>query len=239
MKRGEIGFDRRLKRDSLDAAAAMAASKTDIQTARKRLDELLSSSVANSGVRGARSKTITVLLRIWLSEQNGLREDAGELFTKGSHGERLALHWGLAMVTYPFFYDVVSITGRLLKLQTETSLSEITRRTKEKWGDRERVARSARHVVQSIRDWGVLQSEEKKGIYRPSLPIRIMNDPIVGWLVEATLKASGNRTAALPTLLQAPSLFPFAMPTLLQRESISPRVEFSSEGLDERTVVIR
>jgi hypothetical protein len=239
MKQGEIGFDRRLKREWLDVTASLASSGADIQTIRQRLDELLSSSVAESGMRGARSKTITVLCRLWVSHNNGLREDARKLFAQGSDLERPALHWGLAMVTYPFFFDVVSIIGRLLNLQMETSLSEITRRTKEKWGDRERVARSARHVVQSVRDWGMLRSEGKKGIYRATAPMKLTNDRLIGWLIEATLRASGAEMGSLQRLLQSPSLFPFSMPAFVQREWVSPRVEFSSEGLDERTIVIR
>lgn len=53
--------------------------------------------------------------------------------------------------------------------QGTASLSEVVRRTKEKWGDRERVARSARHVLQSVRDWAVLTPGGSAGVYEPAL----------------------------------------------------------------------
>ena len=169
MKPGEIGFDRRLRREWLDFVADYAAAHVAPDVIRAKLHDLLAPVVAESGERGARSKTITVLLRLWVVSDprtDGLRLDALRLLPTCTPGERLALHWGLAMAVYPFFADVVSSIGRLLRLQPTVSLAEVVRRTKEKWGDRERVARSARHVLQSIRDWAVLAETGAAGVYQ-------------------------------------------------------------------------
>lgn len=241
MKPGAIGFDRRLKREWLDATAALAASGAGLPSIRCQLDDLLAAFLAESGERGARSKSITVLCRIWAAPQretDGLRADAWRLWERASDEERLALHWGLSMATYPFFYDVVSIIGRLLALQAEVRLWEITRRAKERWGDRERVSRSARHVVQSIRDWDVLVPSEQKGVYRSAPRRRLDRPEVVAWMLEALLRAGRVEMAPFRQLQQSPALFPFSMDTRLTQIRENPRLELGRQGLDEDILMV-
>lgn len=198
--------------------------------------------VFSSPQRGARSKTITVLCRIWAvpeRETDGLRTDARRLLGRVSGEEQLALHWGLSMATHPFFYDVVSIIGRLLALQAEVSLSEITRWAKEKWGDREHVSRSARRVVQTIRDWGGLALSEQKGVYRSAPRRRLDRSEIVAWMLEALLRAGRVGMAPFRQLLQSPALFPFSMDVCLTQVRENPRLELCRQGLDEDMIVVR
>lgn len=214
MKSGEIGFDRRLRREWLDFLADSVAAGIAPDVIRAKLDKLLGPVVAESGERGARSKTITVLLRLWLVSDprtDGLRQDALRLFTTSSADERLAMHWGLAAATYPFFFDVVASIGRLLRLQPTISLSEVVRRAKEKWGDRERVARSARHVLQSIRDWSVLIGAGRAGVYRAAPHLAILQGDLAPWMLEAVLRGSGAAMVPFHQLGQSPALFPFSV----------------------------
>ena len=214
MKPGEIGFDRRLRREWVDFVADCAAAYVAPDVIRANLHDRLAPSIAESGERGARSKTITVLLRLWVvadPRTEGLRLDAVRLLPTCKPGERLALHWGLAMAVYPFFADVVSSVGRLLRLQPTVSLAEVVRRTKEKWGDRERVARSARHVLQSIRDWAVLKDSGSAGVYEAALPQAELQGDLALWLIEAVLQGSGTSIGSLRQLDRAPALFPFAV----------------------------
>lgn len=241
MKPGEIGFDRRLRREWLDFVSDCAAAHVAPDVIRAKLHDLLAPVVAESGERGARSKTITVLGRLWLVSDpriDGLRRRALEAFPSLAAGEQLALHWGLALVVYPFFFDVVSAIGRLLKLQGTASLSEVVRRTKEKWGDRERVARSARHVIQSLSDWSVLAVGKNKGVYSAPVPKPLGRD-ICWWMLEALLLGSGAAMVPFKQLVQSPAAFPFVMD--LVRADV-PRVatlEVVRHGGDEDVVVLR
>jgi len=65
-----IGFDRRVKLEWLDAVAWKAATETDIAEVRKYLDDFLQSECRS---KEARRKTITVLTRIW----SGYRRNIG------------------------------------------------------------------------------------------------------------------------------------------------------------------
>lgn len=242
MKPGEIGFDRRIRREWLDFVADSAAAGVAPDVIRKKLDDLLSPDVAESGERGARSKTITVLTRLWLVPDpriDGLRRHALEAFLPAVSEERLALHWGLAMAVYPFFFDVVSVIGRLLKLQGTASLSEVVRRTKEKWGDRERVARSARHVLQCVRDWGVLTPGGPAGVYQAALRQRSLGNDSSWWMLEALLLGSRLRMAPRRLLVQSPAIFPFVVNVVSVDLARDAPLELTRHGGEEEIVALR
>jgi hypothetical protein len=242
MKPGEIGFDRRLRREWLDFVADCAAAHVAPEVIRAKLHDLLASAVADSGERGARSKTITVLLRLWVVSDprtDGLRLDALRRWPTCAPGERLALHWGLTMAEYPFFADVVSSIGRLLRLQPTVSLAEIVRRTKEKWGDRERVARSARHVLQSIRDWAVLKDSGSAGVYEAAPPQVELRGDLALWLLEAVLHGSGTSFCALRQLEHAPALFPFSVAVRSAEIERCSRLELVHQADGETSVGLR
>ena len=242
MKPGEIGFDRRLRREWLDFVADCAAAHVAPDVIRAKLHDLLGPVVAESGERGARSKTITVLLRLWVvfdPRTDGLRLDALRRLPTCAPGERLTLHWGLAMAVYPFFADVVSSIGRLLRLQPTVSLAEVVRRTKEKWGDRERVARSARHVLQSIRDWAVLAETGSAGVYQAAPPQAALRGDLALWMIEAVLQGSRTSIGSLRQLERAPALFPFAVALRSAEIERCSRLEFVRQAGNEDTVGLR
>jgi hypothetical protein len=242
MKAGEIGFDRRVRREWLDFVADCAAARIAPDETRAKLHNVLAPSVAESGERGARSKTITVLLRLWVvpdPRTDGLRQDAIRLLPLCAPPERLALHWGLAIAVYPFFSDVVSAIGRLLRLQPRIGLAEVVRRAKEKWGDRDRVARSARHVLQSIRDWAVLTETERRGVYELAPPHTTLRGDLGAWMIEAVLQGSSASVASLRHLDRAPALFPFRVNLRSAEVLRNPRLELIRQAGDDDLVGIR
>lgn len=242
MKPGEIGFDRRVRREWLDFTADCAAAGLSREEIRTTLHALLAPAVAESGERGARSKTITVLLRLWVIpdvRSDGLRQDALRMLPACSAAERLALHWGLAVATYPFFLDVVSAIGRLLRLQSSISLPEVVRRAKEKWGDRERVARSARHVLQSVRDWSTLIATGRAGVYQTAPGQTELRGDLALWMLEALLRGSSVGMAAFGQLEQSPGLFPFHVALRASEVHRSPRLELVRQAGHDDTVLLR
>ena len=111
-------------------------------------------------------------------ELRPLRNEALILFRNRTGRDRLVLHWGMCLSTYPFFRDVAAATGRLLGLQGKAALSQITRRTAEVWGERSTVARAAQRIVRSLIDWRILMETEERGVFAPSPRIRVTDG---GW----------------------------------------------------------
>ncbi|HHY35075.1 MAG TPA: hypothetical protein GX510_05510 [Firmicutes bacterium] len=234
-----IGFDRRVKLEWLDAAAWKAATETDITEVRKYLDDFLQPECRS---REARRKTITVLTRIWArvpQKHRSLQEQALGILTEDGPDTRLWLHWGMTLVAYPFFRDIADIIGRLLSLQNEVSLEQIYRRLAERWGERSTVRRASQRVVRSMVDWGVLQDTPVKGVYIPAAKKGPASDSSVQlWFLEALLHSESTPMAILQQLPKLPSAFPFHLDISVAAIRQSKRFEIQRQGLDLDMVTI-
>ncbi len=240
-----IGFSQRVKLDWLERTAhhaLMGASRAVIQAdlqdyLRDRL------SVDGSAERGNREKTISILLKTWVTVPialQPLRDEALDHLRRLPTRERLPLHWGMSMAVYPFFGSVAETAGRLLGLQGSVGAAHVQRRVAEALGERDTVHRATRRVLRSFIDWGVLDQTDAKGVYGPT-PTRPVGDPaLAAWLVEAALHAGSPPSAPLRSLMSSPALFPFALepvsPRLLAH---NPRLEIYRQGLDEDMVALR
>ena len=148
----QVGIDRRIRLEWLEYTASLVMagnSKEDIVAAlQEKLKDVLAGG-GNSG-RGCREKTITVLTRVWVNSPARFAsfKNAGlEILRRAPENEHLAVHWSALMATYPFWRDVAEITGRLLGLQGTASVSQVLRRIKETYGERQTVSRSCQRAL--------------------------------------------------------------------------------------------
>lgn len=240
IEKGEIGFDRRLKLPWLDFTADLVGRGASPADVRQSLSQYLEGVLAESGTRGARSKTITVLCRLWCDDGSlvdPLRHDAVQFHRELPRKDSVWLHTGLAIATYPFFLSTLETLGRLLRLQQDVSLQEATRRVCEQWGDRERVARSARHVIQTVRDWGLLESTSKKGVYVSPEPRPLPQINLGIWLVRALLAGARRDIAPLAEVLGSPAIYPFQVSIIAPHHlRQSERIRLIRHGLDEELI---
>ncbi len=240
----QIGFSQRIRLEWLERSANLALSGFDRVAAYQALQELLQNqlSVDGNAKRGNREKAITILMKVWITVPNGLesfRDEGLSLLRNLPKDDRIAIHWGMSMATYPFWGTVAETTGRLLRLQGSAMAAQVQRRVRELLGERETVSRAARRVLRSYLDWGVLRETAQKGTYEQG-PVRAVNDPqAVTWLISAALMASGVNSAPLNAVTQGPALFPFNLvrPTAKALEECG-RLESHRQALDEDTVVL-
>ena len=207
-----VGFDRKIRLSWLDATADWAAQGLSAAAIRTRLDRLLDGEVAGKGPHSARGKNMTVLMHVWVLVPETLvqlRNDGLNLLDGRSCRDRLPLHWGMCLATYPFFRDVAETTGRLLTLQGRAALSQIVRRTTESWGSRSTVARATQRVVRSFVAWDVLGETRERGIFVPATKAEVTDSAVAPWLVEAGLTNSDHREYPLAGLANAVFFFPF------------------------------
>ncbi len=243
MRNRIVGFDRELKLKWLDTTADLVVQGLGEKDILERLKVLLDGELTdNNSVRSAKGKTITVLLHIWVKVPDivkPLRDDAIKLIHQPD-SNRLILHWGLCLATYPFFAFVVETIGRLAKLQGTFSPIHVQRRAREQYGERETVSRAVNRIIQSLIDWGVIRETGEKRIFEIEKPVLIKNNSYKRWLIEAVLISSGNNSAPLKTLFNSPSLFPF---DIVQANSKvveeSKRLELFLHGLNEEMVTLR
>jgi hypothetical protein len=145
------------------------------------------------------------------------------------------------MATYPFWGAVAAHVGRLLRLQGTVAASQVQRRLREQYGERETVSRRVRYILRSFVDWGVLEETPEKGIYTFGLSRTVERLELIAWLVEAFLHAQPDGSVSLRGLVNSPSLFPFRLAPVRVYDlvTVSGQLDVLRHGLDEGLVMLR
>jgi hypothetical protein len=241
----QIGFSQRVRLEWFEHAARLASAGNAPVEIEAALQDVLSDKLSVGGMaeRGNREKAISILLKIWVrppKDIEPLRDDGLKLLQDLPKAQHVAVHWGLSMAVYPFWGAVAETTGRLLRLQGTAAASQVQRRVKESYGERETVARAARRVLRSFHDWGVLDETGNKGVYEAATPIAISVPRTIAWMMEAFLRSKPEGRAPPKAIVDSPALFPFRFElsggaTALQ----NGRLDVTRHGLDEEIVMLR
>jgi len=235
-----VGFDRDIRLAWLDATAEGVIQGLGVPELRSRLDAVLASEVPGEGVHSSRGKTETVLLRIWQNTPPQLqpfRQEAIEYFPHAVPTDRLAIHWGMTMVAYPFFADMAATIGRLATLQGTVARRQIRRRISEVWGERTTIERAWPRAIATLLNWRVIVRTEERDVYRLAEPVAVADQRIQRWLVEAHYLARGNGSIPFVDLVHGPALFPFRLSLAAYDLRNHPRLDVIRLGLDEDVVV--
>lgn len=241
----QIGIDRIISVNWLDKMSQLILAGNDKDTICEIFDELLKDKLSGGkpGVRGSREKTITILLKTWLtvpSDLKALRDYGLKLLRILSQKDRIIVHWGMIQASYPFWSAVAAHTGRILNLQKTVASVHIQRRIREDYGERETVSRATQRVLRSFLDWGVLKETGDKGIYWQGNQYQVEDPSLITWLVEASLHTRLNGSAAIKDLLVSPSIFPFRLAHISAEHvaSLSPRLNILKHGLDDDLLML-
>jgi hypothetical protein len=242
----QIGIDRIVRLEWLEKAAQLAQAEIPKVMAKQNLLETLAISFPTSdpSVRGSLSKTVTILMNVWLSgpkELADLKKAGLELLRIKSEGDRLAIHWAMLIATYPFWGAVSHQTGRLLRLQETITAEQVQRRICEQYGERESVFRRVRYVLRSFIAWGVLQETKTKGIYCKGLSLSIDDARLIAYLIESILHAKTDTSARLADMLDSTSLFPFRLKRTTAQSLLiaSPRLDYVRQHMNDDLVMLK
>ena len=211
-RRKTIGFDRRLALDWLEATASRVAAGDSLEELRAGMWQYLDGKVSGDKFNSDRGKTMTVLTRIWgkvPAAVEPLKSRAVAVFQTSKARDHLALHWAMAIASYPVFSDVAATAGRLLTLQNSFSLAQLTNRMVAQWSERPVLVKSTQRIIRSLVDWGALADTETRGVYGrapKSLPV---SKEIALLLCEALLLDNEHHSLPANQLLDHPALFPF------------------------------
>jgi len=241
----QIGIDRLIRLEWLENTANLVLAGNDENGVQVELEQVLAPAFPTSSpnTRGSLSKTLTILLKTWVRVRGDIRplRDTGlELLRVSGKNDRLVIHWGMIMAAYPFWGAVANQTGRLLRLQNNAVASQIQRRLKEQYGERETVSRRVRYVLRGFIDWGVLSETKEKGIYCQG-STRPVDDPkLIAWLIEASLHTRSGGSAPIKAMLDSTGLFPFQLTHLSPEHlvSMSSRLDLLHHGLDDDVVML-
>lgn len=241
-RRANIGFDRRIDLEWLDAAAAQAVAGAPTDEMRAYLWNLLDGAVSGDKHNTARGKTLTVLNHIWgdvPGPAGSLRERAMAQLEGCTPDERLALHWAMMVGTYPVFTDTAAAVGRILTLQGSFTLAHLTRRLVGVWGERSTLERAGQRIVRSMVQWGVLRDTATRGMY-DAVPRRRKVGPAVGTvLIEALLVDAEEVSVPLDQLTGHPAIFPFELDVNANHVRGASQFRVHRQGLDSDFVELQ
>lgn len=233
--RTSIGFDRKVDLAWLDAVASRVADGATEEEVRSYLWRLLDGVVTGDQINSARGKTVTVLIHIWCQvpeHARELRDRAVRLIPELTPDRRVALHWTMALATYPFFADVATAVGRLLALQGNMTLAQVTRRLVELWGERSTMVRAAQRVVRSMVQWGILKDTDERGIYvRAGAPMET-DGALAQLLLKALLLGLSLDEIPLESAVSHPALFPFDLKITATELAALEQFRVYRQGLD-------
>ena len=245
-REAQIGFSQRIRLEWFEQTARLILTGNDKTKINDSLQDLLRDrvSVGGASARGNREKVITILLKTWLTvprDREKLRDEGLEIFQILPRKDRIAVHWGMVLATYPFWGSVAAHTGRLLRLQGTAAAGHVQRRVREQYGERETASRAARRVLRSFIDWAVLNETQDKGVYEHGQQYPVEQPALIAWMVEASLYSHSNRSAAIRDLLGGPSMFPFRLAHVSAERlaSLSPRLEVLPHGLGDDLAMLR
>lgn len=224
-----LGFDRRVTLDWLDETAGLTLRNPDPVTVRAALHERLADSIAG---QEARTKTITLLCRIWVNPPVALhlRDEALGLLPALLPADRIWLHWGLTLLAFPFFRDVTATVGRLLQIQGSCTVGQVTDRMISAWGERSTLIRATQRVLRSLVEWEALAEQQPRGSFvsPPRRSTEVAELHI--WMIDAVLRAHTNEGIALTELNHLPELFPFQVSVARHHIVRLERFEILAQG---------
>lgn len=238
-----LGFDRKISLDWLDATLHLVEQELSAGEIHTRLNSLLEGQLSGTSHNSARGKTKTVLMHIWVNVPDELvdfRNRAITLSKLHDHDKRVLLHWGMCLVTYPFFFDLALNIGRLLNIQEEISLLQLQRRMVENWGERSTLTRAVQRLIRNMIDWNILRESKQRGHYRLASKILLNNHGnLASWLIEAFMLASDSEVRSFKTIIVNPVFFPFQFALSSSEFERNSKFEIIRQGLGEELVIVR
>ncbi len=211
--RRRIGFDRTIAAEWLDATVARVMTGEPPEITKDFIWRFLENVETGTTHSSGRGKTLTVLSRIWISaprQVEPLKQAALKCVATAPGERRIGVHWAMVVGTHPFFFDIATHIGKLLKLHGHATRSQIRRHMTETWGDRSTLERTIQHVLRSMVQWGLLRAGEEHGsIIGPAQ--RISTDNQVGQILMHSVLLGCRGGLPFPYLVDHPALFPFVV----------------------------
>jgi hypothetical protein len=233
-----VGFDQKILLHQLDFIAREIPRTESRQELYEKVDEFLTADIA--GFK-SRLNARTILFKIWYlveQEYNSLQQDALKLIEEVYPEERKVIHWGMTLLAYPFFADMVNELGTMFKLQDEVPSEQITRRIKALYGDRRRVEVSISATMTSLREWKTVVSEKRNIQKLPEHREIIRSPQLQQWISEILLRVLEVSSLPVEQFNNHPLLFPFIL-DITTDDLDKNRFNIIRQGVDMRMVSLK
>ena len=227
-----LGFIRNIRLTWLEAAAESRLRNEEMKSVRNDLEQTLKNEIEGDG---ARRKTIDVLVGIWhktASVDQTLHNQALALYPIIQSNEHVWLHYGLALLYYPFFRQTAAVIGQFARTGEPITGSAVKNRLAAEIGHLGSLNRAAERIVASLVDWGMLVHEKKGNIYHPQLQVfKSTSQELQCWLLANALTSHPSDQLPFPDLIRLPELFPFKFTVTLDNLRTNSKFNIQKQGM--------
>ena len=232
-----VGFLQYVTKDWLDATVAFYQTRQNIDEVKASLDTLIKFDVPKNEER---RKTIDVLTRIWARippKFDSLRLDALSFYDDLDPNERIILHWGMALLAYPFFRDIVFSIGSLLKIQDDFTSTQLRNKLISNWGHRTTIIRAIDRNIQSLKNWNILIIDGKS--LKQNSKMIIKNESLCLWFLECIFRAENLDSMLFEKLVSSQTMFPFELKIPVYKIKQAKNFEYQIHGMNIEMISLR
>lgn len=206
-----IGFNRTIKLIWLDATAALCAEGLSTPEIRARLAPVIGQEIASAENQ---RKATDILINIWVNTASispALHGQAVAAFASAATAaDRLALHYGLALVAYPFLRETAAAIGVLTRSAGELTQIALKQRLIAGRGQLGSLEKAVERILASLTDWGALDRDRQRHVYTPpAQPIGAASAAAETRLLACAALAHPAEELPFSDLLRLPELYPF------------------------------
>lgn len=227
-----IGFNRNIYLPWLDATAAFCAETDDPAEIRARLEPVVGQRISSAVNR---RKAIDILINIWVKSAEiapQLHAEAVAHFQKSPViGDRIWLHYGLALLVYPFFRNVTAAIGQLGRIEDPITPAMVKQRLISGRGQLGSLEKAVERIMFSLRNWDMLAKTDQRYAYAPQRQgFHASSADLEAWLLACALRAHPAEELPFADLLHLPELFPFRFTLAVDRLRADPRFVVQRQG---------
>ncbi len=226
-----LGFIHNITLTWLDAAAESRLRNDNVLAMRRDLEQVVSRDVKGDV---SRRKTIDVLVGIWQKNafvDKDLHSRAMTFFPTVPSNERVWLHYGLALLYYPFFRQTAAVIGQFARTGEPITRQAVKGRLASELGHLGSLNRASERIVASLVDWGCLEHKKKGNLYAPKLQSFITsNNKLQIWFLTCALSSHPADHLPFPDLIRLPELFPFRISITIDSLRVNNRFNVQRQG---------
>jgi hypothetical protein len=227
-----IGFNRNIILPWLDAAAAFCAETDDPVELRAHLEPVVGQRIASAANR---RKAIDILVNIWVKSAGiapELRDEAVAHFQATPViGDRIWLHYGLTLLYYSFFREVVAAIGQLGRYEDRVTPAMVKQRLISSRGQLGSLEKAVERIMFSLRNWDLLTESDQRYAYAPQRQaFPASSADLEAWLLACALRAHPADELPFADLLRLPELFPFRFTLAVDDLRAHPRFAVQRQG---------
>ena len=222
-----VGFLRAVKLSWMNKTAELVLENKSAPQIREELNEYLGFEIKSATTL---RKTRDVLMNAWVTpsaELSGIRKSSLLAYTQSS-GNRYAVQYCVLLAAYPVVSDICGLIGKLTTIQDEFTTTWLKEKMFEAWGQRETIADSLKYILQSLRDFGVIE-RPKIGSHR-SIIRDVESVDVINVILKTILNMKGRSYYEVTELKNVPQMFPFNFSVSLEWLHNSPEFHLNSYG---------